>query len=165
MTMKVKTKEQGVVLVITLIMLSVVTLMAIVFLGVSRRERATVTVTTDHITAKLAAEADLELFTQLSQDLKSVSDERDALTVKLSLLMEEKAALEQPDYCSARLHSAHVQTPLQSRAIRSRTKAEPPNHVRVGRISLGLPQCTPPDCRRNLCFLALPWRSTPAARR
>ena len=55
--MKVKTKEQGVVLVITLIMLSVVTLMAIVFLGVSRRERATVTVTTDHITAKLAAEA------------------------------------------------------------------------------------------------------------
>ena len=37
--MKLKTKEQGVVLVITLIMLSVVTLMAIVFLGVSRRER------------------------------------------------------------------------------------------------------------------------------
>jgi hypothetical protein len=55
--MKLKTKEQGVVLVITLIMLSVVTLMAIVFLGVSRRERATVTVTTDHITAKFAAEA------------------------------------------------------------------------------------------------------------
>ena len=55
--MKLKTKEQGVVLVITLIMLSVVTLMAIVFLGVSRRERATVTVTTDHITAKFSAEA------------------------------------------------------------------------------------------------------------
>jgi hypothetical protein len=55
--MKLRTKEQGVVLVITLIMLSVVTLMAIVFLGVSRRERSTVTVTTDHITAKLAAEA------------------------------------------------------------------------------------------------------------
>jgi hypothetical protein len=55
--MKLRTKEQGVVLVITLIMLSVVTLMAIVFLGVSRRERATVTVTSDHISAKLSAEA------------------------------------------------------------------------------------------------------------
>ena len=55
--MKLKTKEQGVVLVITLIMLSVVTLMAIVFLGVSRRERGTVNVTTDHLTAKMAAEA------------------------------------------------------------------------------------------------------------
>lgn len=55
--MKLRTKEQGVVLVITLIMLSVVTLMAIVFLGVSRRERATVTVTTDHNTAKFSAEA------------------------------------------------------------------------------------------------------------
>ena len=55
--MKLKTKEQGVVLVITLIMLSVVTLMAIVFLGVSRRERGIVNVTTDHLTAKMAAEA------------------------------------------------------------------------------------------------------------
>ena len=55
--MKLRTKEQGVVLVITLIMLSVVTLMAIVFLGVSRRERGTVTVTTDHLTAKMSAEA------------------------------------------------------------------------------------------------------------
>jgi hypothetical protein len=55
--MKLRTKEQGIVLVVTLIMLSVVTLMAIVFLGVSRRERATVTVTSDQITAKLTAEA------------------------------------------------------------------------------------------------------------
>lgn len=42
---------------ITLIMLSVVTVMAVLFLGVSRRERASVTVTTDHITAKAMTES------------------------------------------------------------------------------------------------------------
>ncbi len=55
--MKIQSSEQGVVLVITLIMLSVVTVMAVLFLGVSRRERASVTVTTDHITAKAMTES------------------------------------------------------------------------------------------------------------
>jgi hypothetical protein len=51
--------ERGIALVITLIMLAVVTVMAIVFLGVSRRERALVTVTADLADAKLAADAGL----------------------------------------------------------------------------------------------------------
>ncbi len=55
--MKIQSSEQGVVLVITLIMLSVVTVMAVLFLSVSRRERASVTVTTDHITAKAMTES------------------------------------------------------------------------------------------------------------
>lgn len=55
--MKIQSSEQGVVLVITLIMLSVVTVMAVLFLGVSRRERASVSVTTDHITAKAMTES------------------------------------------------------------------------------------------------------------
>ena len=75
--MKLKTKEQGVVLVITLIMLSVVTLMAIVFLGVSRRERI-VNVTTDHLTAKMAAEAGMaraqsEVIGRVLSSSKSIS--------------------------------------------------------------------------------------------
>ena len=55
--MKIRSSERGVVLVITLIMLSVVTVMAVLFLGVSRRERAAVTVTTDQITAKLMTDS------------------------------------------------------------------------------------------------------------
>ena len=55
--MKIQPSEQGVVLVITLIMLSVVTVMAVLFLSVSRRERASVAVTTDHITAKAMTES------------------------------------------------------------------------------------------------------------
>lgn len=55
--MKIRSSEQGVALIITLIMLSVVTVMAVLFLGVSRRERAAVTVTTDQITAKLMTDA------------------------------------------------------------------------------------------------------------
>jgi hypothetical protein len=55
--MKIRSSEQGVALIITLIMLSVVTVMAVLFLGVSRRERAAVTVTTDQITAKFMTEA------------------------------------------------------------------------------------------------------------
>lgn len=55
--MKIQSSKQGVVLVITLIMLSVVTVMAVLFLSVSRRERASVTVTTDHITAKAMTES------------------------------------------------------------------------------------------------------------
>ena len=55
--MKIRSSEQGVALIITLIMLSVVTVMAVLFLGVSRRERAAVTVTTDQITAKLMVDA------------------------------------------------------------------------------------------------------------
>ncbi len=55
--MNIRPVEQGVVLVITLIMLSVVTVMTVLFLGVSRRERAAVTVTTDLIMAKAMAES------------------------------------------------------------------------------------------------------------
>ena len=49
--------QRGVALVTTLIMLSVVVLMAVAFLAVSRRERASVAVTRDQMTARLVAEA------------------------------------------------------------------------------------------------------------
>ena len=49
--------QNGVALVITLIMLAMVTVMAVLFLGISRRERASVTVTASLTDAKLAAEA------------------------------------------------------------------------------------------------------------
>ena len=52
-------RERGVVLVVTLIMLSLVTFMAVVFLAVSRRERASVTVTGDIINARLMADTAL----------------------------------------------------------------------------------------------------------
>ncbi|HUL51053.1 MAG TPA: hypothetical protein VLU94_00570 [Candidatus Nitrosotalea sp.] len=48
--------QRGIALVITLIMLAVVTVMAVVFLGVSRRERGSVTVAADLTDAKLAAD-------------------------------------------------------------------------------------------------------------
>lgn len=51
--------SQGVILVITLIMLSVVTLMAVLFLSLSRRERVAVSVTTDQITAEIMVDAAL----------------------------------------------------------------------------------------------------------
>ncbi len=49
--------ERGVVLVITLVMLSVVTFMAVTFLAVSRRERAAVTVVEEQARARHMAEA------------------------------------------------------------------------------------------------------------
>src|ERR1035438_5698914 len=49
--------ERGVALVITLIMLSVITFMAITFLVVSRREHGSVATTTDSTIARLAAES------------------------------------------------------------------------------------------------------------
>jgi len=49
----------GVALVITLIMLSVVTFMSVTFLALSRRERASITVTLDQTTAALMADAGL----------------------------------------------------------------------------------------------------------
>ncbi|MCS1409874.1 MAG: hypothetical protein M2R45_03060 [Verrucomicrobia subdivision 3 bacterium] len=55
--MKIRRSERGVALIITLIMLSVVTVTAVIFLGVSRRERAAVAVTSDQMTAKLMAES------------------------------------------------------------------------------------------------------------
>jgi hypothetical protein len=51
--------QRGVALVSTLIMLSVVVLMAVAFLAVSRRERASVTVTQSQTVAKLMADAAL----------------------------------------------------------------------------------------------------------
>jgi len=51
------TAQSGVALVITLIMLSLVTLMAVVFLAVSRREKISVTVTNDQTDSRLMAEA------------------------------------------------------------------------------------------------------------
>ena len=49
--------QQGAALVITLIMLGMVTAMTVVFLGISSRERASVTVVSDQISAKLMAES------------------------------------------------------------------------------------------------------------
>ena len=48
--------EQGIALVITLIMLAVTLVMAVAFLALARRERGSVTTTTDTTTARLAAE-------------------------------------------------------------------------------------------------------------
>jgi len=53
-------REAGVALVITLILLSVITFMAVTFLVVTRGERSTVSTITEQTTAKLAAEAGLE---------------------------------------------------------------------------------------------------------
>ena len=48
--------QRGVALVITLIMLAIVLIMAVLFLGISRRERASVTANVELTTAKYAAE-------------------------------------------------------------------------------------------------------------
>ncbi|MEJ0091427.1 MAG: hypothetical protein WDM80_16990 [Limisphaerales bacterium] len=48
--------QKGVALIITLILLSVTLIMAIAFLAISRRERASVTTSTDTVTARLAAD-------------------------------------------------------------------------------------------------------------
>ncbi len=52
-----RTSQRGIALVITLIMLAVVTVMAVVFLSISRRERTAVSVTADLTDAKLMADA------------------------------------------------------------------------------------------------------------
>ncbi len=52
--------QRGIALITTLIMLSVVTLMAVAFLAVSRRERASVTTSSDRVDAKLMAEVALQ---------------------------------------------------------------------------------------------------------
>ncbi len=51
-----RSAQRGVALVVTLIMLSVVTFMTVAFLALSRRERASVTVTTDQATASRMAD-------------------------------------------------------------------------------------------------------------
>jgi hypothetical protein len=57
--MKRNSAQSGVALVITLIMLALVTFMAVVFLAVSRRERASVAVTGDIATARLMVDTAL----------------------------------------------------------------------------------------------------------
>src|SRR5262245_7330677 len=52
--------ERGVALVITLIMLSVITFMAVTFLVVSRSQQSAVTTDSDTMTAKLAADLAVE---------------------------------------------------------------------------------------------------------
>jgi hypothetical protein len=52
-----RNQERGVALVITLLMLSVVTIMAVVFLAISRREKASVTVQADQTVARLMTDA------------------------------------------------------------------------------------------------------------
>ncbi len=52
--------QEGIALIITLIMLAVVTLMAVAFLAVSRRERSAVTTSSDRVDAREMAEAGLE---------------------------------------------------------------------------------------------------------
>src|SRR3954465_9290438 len=49
--------EKGIALVITLVMLAIVTVMAIVFLGLSRRERSSVKVDEDMSTSRYMADA------------------------------------------------------------------------------------------------------------
>lgn len=51
--------QRGVALILTLVLLSVVTLMAVLFLGTSRRERASIRVTEDQTDARLVADAGL----------------------------------------------------------------------------------------------------------
>src|SRR3954470_10540768 len=53
-------KQSGVALIITLIMLSVITVMAVAFLALSRRERASVVHSANAIDAELMASAGLE---------------------------------------------------------------------------------------------------------
>src|SRR5207249_3157420 len=52
--------QEAVALVVTLLLLSVITFMAVTFLVVSRNEKGSVTQTTDHAVAGLAADAGLE---------------------------------------------------------------------------------------------------------
>src|SRR5881394_2951318 len=52
--------QRGVALVITLIMLSVITFMAVAFLVLSQRERNAVTTTTDQTVARFSADTALE---------------------------------------------------------------------------------------------------------
>ena len=54
-----RTAERGIALIITLILLSVTLVMAIAFLAISRRERGSVTTSTDTATARLAADSAL----------------------------------------------------------------------------------------------------------
>lgn len=57
---KYRSSERGVALVLTLIMLGVVTVMAIIFLAITRRERSSVKLTEDQAMARAMAEAALE---------------------------------------------------------------------------------------------------------
>ena len=52
--------QRGIALITTLIMLSVVTVMAVAFLAVSRRERSAVTTSSDRLDAKAIADAALQ---------------------------------------------------------------------------------------------------------
>src|ERR1051325_2784494 len=52
--------QQGVALVITLILLAVITFMAITFLAIARRERGSVTTETDQHSARLASEGGMD---------------------------------------------------------------------------------------------------------
>jgi hypothetical protein len=55
-----RARQRGVALIVTLIMLAVITFMATTFLVLSRRERGSVTTTTDQTTARFAADNALE---------------------------------------------------------------------------------------------------------
>src|SRR4051812_42455499 len=52
-------RERGVALIITLIMLSVITFMAVTFLVLSRREKGSVTLASDQTTARFATDTAL----------------------------------------------------------------------------------------------------------
>ena len=66
--------QSGVALVITLIMLSMVTLMAVVFLAISRSEKASVTVISNQADARLMADAGLARAVSRSRPRISASD-------------------------------------------------------------------------------------------
>jgi len=56
---RTRRSDKGIALIITLILLSVTLIMAVAFLAISRRERGSVTTSTDTATARLAADAAL----------------------------------------------------------------------------------------------------------
>jgi competence protein ComGC len=58
--LNIQQRQKGIALVITLVMLAIVTVMAIVFLAVTRRERASVKVSEETAVAKDMADAALE---------------------------------------------------------------------------------------------------------
>lgn len=58
--MIIRRKEQGVALVVTLILLAIITIVVIAFLGVSQRNRSLTTTATDQVNAQLMADAGFE---------------------------------------------------------------------------------------------------------
>ena len=85
---RLRAREGGVALIITLIMLSVITFMAVTFLVLSHRERGAVVTTTDQTTARLAADSALERvkLELLARMLANTNDQDFDLTVSTNFI-------------------------------------------------------------------------------